>query len=327
MRLPECRSCGRRDVDSHTTNIISVCAGVGMFDIAAHAAFEFLGLKPRTVCYVEREAFAASQLVARMESESLDEAPIWSDLVTFDGKPWRGIVDCIIGGLPCQPYSVAGVRRGLDDYRSYGDGNGPIPHALRIVEECRPSLVIFENVPAWVRGGFFEPVGTELSRMGYTVFDPIFIAAEDVGAAHKRERVFVMAYARLQHINLFKRQIWEKLARDDEELVYTDYAARSRFKVGGESKIPRHCVPSKKLDSTRGDIFSPGPSDERWSGIINQYAFFAPAVEPGFRVLVDGSPISLDESHSHQCRAIGNGCVPLQAAVAIVELLRAIEVA
>jgi len=170
-------------------NTISVCAGVGMLD----TAFGIIG-GFRTVCYIEREAYAASRLVALMEAGCLDAAPVWSDLGTFDGRPWRGKVDCIAGGLPCQPYSVAGKRIGNDDHRSWGVGDGPIPNFLRIVSEVRPALVFIENVPAFVTGGFFRPVGEELSAMGYRIERPIFVAAEDVGASHRRERVFILAH-------------------------------------------------------------------------------------------------------------------------------------
>lgn len=174
---------------------LSLCSGVGMLDLGLRAGFEHLGIVARTVCYVEREAFAASQLVALMEAECLDEAPVWSDITTFDGRPWRGVVDCIVAGLPCQPYSVAGKQQGLTDARSFGDGDGPVAHALRIIAECQPALVWLENVPPWVRGGFFQPVGEELSRLGYSIAEPLFLAASDAGAAHKRERVFILAYS------------------------------------------------------------------------------------------------------------------------------------
>src|SRR3546814_13591624 len=77
---------------------IELCAGVGMLGEGTRAAFEFLGHDYRTVCYVEREAPAASQLVTLMEAVALDPAPIWSDMLTFDGSAWRGLVDCVLVG-------------------------------------------------------------------------------------------------------------------------------------------------------------------------------------------------------------------------------------
>jgi DNA (cytosine-5)-methyltransferase 1 len=148
-------------------SVLSLCSGVGMLDLGLGAAFD-----ARTVCYVEREAFAASQLVALMEAGLLDAAPVWSDLSTFDARPWRGRVDCLIAGLPCQPYSAAGKQEGNEDRRSWGEGDGPIPHALRIIAECRPAVVFLENVTAWVVGGFFRPVGEELCRLGYELERP-----------------------------------------------------------------------------------------------------------------------------------------------------------
>src|SRR3990170_1286264 len=94
----------------------------------------------RTVCYVEIEAFACEILVSRMEDKCLDEAPMWTDLKTFDGKPWRGVVDIIIGGYPCQPFSYAGRRGGTDDPRHLW------PHIRNLVEVIRPSICFFENV-------------------------------------------------------------------------------------------------------------------------------------------------------------------------------------
>jgi DNA (cytosine-5)-methyltransferase 1 len=177
------------NVDARTLRVLSLCSGVGMHDLGLSTVFH-----ARTVCYVEREAFSASQLVALMEAECLDVAPVWSDLATFDAGAWRGVVDCLVAGLPCQPYSVAGKREGNDDRRAFGEGDGPIVHFLRIVAECRPAVVFLENVPAWVTGGWFRPVGDELCRLGYELEAPLFLAADDVGASHQRERVWLMAY-------------------------------------------------------------------------------------------------------------------------------------
>ena len=171
--------------------ILSIFSGIGMLDWSVRFVFP----KSRTICYIERETYAAAVLAARMEEQALDEAPIWSDLTTFDGNPWRGSVDILSASPPCQPYSLAGKRTGNTDKRSHGeDGrSGPLPHLFRIISECQPSLVFFENVSAWVRGGHFQTVGEELSRLGYAIQEPIFLTAQSVGASHKRERVFILA--------------------------------------------------------------------------------------------------------------------------------------
>jgi len=190
--------------------ILDVCAGFGMLTEAVVIALERLGLRGRVVVHIERDSAAAAALVARMAHSPLDQAPVFSDLARFDGRRWRGCVDIITAGLPCQPYSPAGKRLGNVDHRSHGeDGGGPIPHFLRIIEEMGgahdggPAVVFCENVPAWVVGGHFRTVGEELCRLGYTIEDPEFRAAEDVGAPHCRERVFVMAVADAECAKLF----------------------------------------------------------------------------------------------------------------------------
>src|SRR4051812_48894270 len=95
-----------------------------------------LGLSGRIVGHIERDSAAAAALVARMASSPLDQAPVYSDLAPFNGRRWRGCVDVFAAGLPCQPYSSAGKRLGNIDHRSHGeDGDGPVPHALRIIGE------------------------------------------------------------------------------------------------------------------------------------------------------------------------------------------------
>jgi DNA (cytosine-5)-methyltransferase 1 len=101
---------GAADVCLHG---LSLCAGAGGIDLGLTIACP----KYRTVCYVERESYAAATLVARMEDKALDTAPIWDDITSFDGRPWRGTVDIINGGYPCTPFSVAGKRKGVNDPR------------------------------------------------------------------------------------------------------------------------------------------------------------------------------------------------------------------
>lgn len=94
-------------------NGLAVCSGADGFGLA-------LGLivpSYRTVCHVEREAAAAALLATRMAHGEMAEAPIWDDVATFDGRPWRGLVDILTAGFPCQPWSCAGKRKGCKDER------------------------------------------------------------------------------------------------------------------------------------------------------------------------------------------------------------------
>ena len=68
----------------------------------------------RTVCAVERDAFAAAVLAQRQNDGCLEPFPIWSDVETFDGKPWRGRVDVVSGGFPCTDISCAGKGAGIE---------------------------------------------------------------------------------------------------------------------------------------------------------------------------------------------------------------------
>ncbi len=146
-----------------------------------------MGERVRTVCHVEREAYAAAVLVARMAEATLDPAPIWDDLKTFSGEPWRGVVDIVTAGYPCQPFSLAGKGLAERDPRHLW------PHVRRVIGECEPSLVFLENVPGHVKRGFATVV-RELQVMGFRVAAGLF-SAEEVGAPHRRQRLFALAYS------------------------------------------------------------------------------------------------------------------------------------
>lgn len=162
-------------------NELALCAGVGGMALGLALADG----RHRTVGYVERDAHAAALLVARMADAALDRAPVWDDLTTFDGRPYRGRVDLISSGLPCQPYSVAG--RGL----GHADERALWPHFVRIVEECEPAVVFTENVLPFRK--HFEPVWRELRRLGFVWAPPLLQTASESGAPHIRERFYALA--------------------------------------------------------------------------------------------------------------------------------------
>lgn len=167
--------------------VLSIFSGIGGIDSAIRLVFP----ECRTVCYVEREAYAASVLVARMEDKTLDEAPIWSNVATFDGKSFDGCVDTVAFGFPCQDLSVAGKQKGIEQ----GTRSGLFFEACRIIRDIPSVRYLFiENVAGLLANRFMSVVLGELSEMGFDAEWGVF-SARDVGSTHLRKRVFILAYS------------------------------------------------------------------------------------------------------------------------------------
>ena len=142
----------------------------------------------RTVCAVEWEAYAASVLCARQNDGALPAFPIWDDVRTFDGRPWRGIVDVVSGGFPCQDISAAGKGAGIE-----GERSGMWTEMARIIGEVRPRFAFVENSPMLTSRGLGRVLG-DLAALGYDARWGV-LGAVDAGAPHKRDRIWIVADA------------------------------------------------------------------------------------------------------------------------------------
>jgi DNA (cytosine-5)-methyltransferase 1 len=136
----------------------------------------------RTVCAVERDAYAASVLAQRQDDGLLEPFPIWSDVASFDGRPWSGIVDVVSGGFPCQAYSSAASGRNTAD--------DLWPEMRRIVADVAPRYVFAENVQRRA----IDRAADDLEEMGYAV-RAVPLSAADLGADHIRQRYWLLAHA------------------------------------------------------------------------------------------------------------------------------------
>lgn len=157
-------------------NGLGLFSGIGGFDLGLSLVVPGY----RGVCYVEREKYPQRVLRERMRTGDLPEAPIWDDVETFDGHPWRGVVDIITAGFPCQPFSTAA--------RGRNKGGSGWPLAQRLVEEVRPRFVLVENVPT----APWDEVSDGLRSAGYTCASRVFCSSE-VGAPTRRRRTFLLA--------------------------------------------------------------------------------------------------------------------------------------
>jgi len=163
--------------------ILSLCTGYGGIELGFERVFGGISV----LAHVEIEAFAIANLVNKMETGRMVPAPVWTDLKTFRSEIFRGHVDILTGGYPCQPFSAAGKRLGGDDPRHLW------PHIRNIIRGCEPTMCFFENVEGHISLGL-STVISDLEEDGYRTTWGIFSAAE-VGAPHQRKRVFILAHS------------------------------------------------------------------------------------------------------------------------------------
>lgn len=164
-------------------NELALFAGVGGGILGG----KLLGWK--TVYAVEISAYCRRVLLQRQDDGCLEPFPVWDDIRTFNGLPWRGLVDVISGGFPCQDISDAGDKAGID-----GERSGLWSEMVRIIREVRSRYVFVENVAALLDRGIGRVLG-DLAEMGYDAVYGV-LGTSDTEGTHHRKRVWILAYAK-----------------------------------------------------------------------------------------------------------------------------------
>jgi DNA (cytosine-5)-methyltransferase 1 len=281
----------------------------------------------RTVCAVEWEPYPASVLCARQNDGLLPPFPIWDDVQTFDGHPWRGIVDVISGGFPCQDISAAGKGVGID-----GERSGMWGEMARIIREVRPRFVFVENSPMLTSRGLGRVLG-DLASMGFDARWGV-LGAADVGANHQRDRIWIVAKWRgqLPHAQHDRIRRWEQqqtsLTQEDGKATNSashrsqeqanerilESQGRSEFQLG-EPRDTREMAYAQ-CEGLEGQprnefIQECGASIDSSGGIsaIGSKQWWS--IEPNVGRVAHGVACRVD-----RLKAIGNGQVPLCAATA-----------
>jgi DNA (cytosine-5)-methyltransferase 1 len=262
-------------------NELALFAGAGGGILGGH----LLGW--RTVCAVEWEPYPASVLCARQNDGFLPPFPVWDDVQTFDGKPWRGIVDVVSGGFPCQDISAAGKGAGID-----GERSGMWREMARIIHEVRPRFVFVENSPMLTSRGLGRVLG-DLASMGFNARWGV-LGAADVGAPHQRDRIWIVGKNTKQHRlfphTLHNRDRWGQ--QQSESIKETD------------GNLPNSkCGNVQKSELQQGAVFQKSrETSDRFSDGIGNAVWWA--TEPSVGRVANGLAGAMD-----RIKAIGNGQV------------------
>ncbi|WP_407060658.1 DNA cytosine methyltransferase [Burkholderia ubonensis] len=292
----------------------------------------------RCVCAVEFDPYAQAVLVARQNDGTFPAFPIWNDVRTFDGRPWRGIVDVVAGGFPCQDISAAGTGDGLDGKRS-----GLWTEMARIIREVQPLGVEVENSPMLTSRGLGRVLG-DLAAMGFDAEWGVLSAA-DTDAPHLRERIWIRGYVADADREPFGQGRPDYATQGprgrhaDRGSVVADVSDAMRDRRGEwshqQEPESRSCgAPDASDDGAEGNVAyavrkreqrivascaeaqvgkEPGERSDRSRG----YGFGRWPAEPRMGRVVDGMA-----HRAHRIRTLGNGQVPRVAATAFALLKR-----
>lgn len=307
----------------------------------------------RPVCAVEIDSYCRRVLAARRDEGWLPaEMEIHDDVTTFDGHAWRGRVDLVAGGFPCQDISVAGKGAGLKGARS-----GLFYELLRVVREVRPKWVYLENVPAITSRGLDRVLGA-LAELGFDA-EWCVLSAADAGAPHLRKRWWCLArHTDGTGAELAKPGVCQGAAADagrggraddpdaegrglaklrsaSREAGHADGldahpdADRRRQQVGGSSELHRGRDASRcNADGLRAADADSGPAQRRLGRAPDGLAKWVDASARGYWAgdwetqprLAQGQP-----NRVARLRALGNGQVPQTAAMAFRILMQRYE--
>ena len=257
-------------------NELALFAGAGGGILGTH----LLGWRP--VAAVEIEDYPRRVLLQRQADGILPRFPIWDDVSTFDGTPWRGKVDVVTGGFPCQDISAAGKGAGIE-----GERSGLWGEMARIINEVRPRYVFAENSPLLVSRGL-TTVLRDLAQMGYDARWGV-VGAHHIAAPHKRDRIWILATdSRLKRARPMQG-VQSKCTQPIGSHLTDTRSLRPTRKNFSDSSVRRYITSEKKI-----------PTGRNCTVYKNWWA-----TEPDLGRVANGVVHRVD-----RLKAIGNGQVP-----------------
>lgn len=144
----------------------------------------------QTVAYVEKDPYCQQVLAQRIKDGWFDKGEIYGDIADFNkhhAHKYTGQIDILTGGFPCQPFSVAGKRKGTSDERYLFD------EIIKTIKIVQPQQMLFENVPGILNDPAIIEIYQSLDKIGYTTKAPLLLGSDDCGNIHRRKRVWIFA--------------------------------------------------------------------------------------------------------------------------------------
>jgi DNA (cytosine-5)-methyltransferase 1 len=273
--------------------VLDLFSGIGGFSLGLEAA----GFETVAFCEFDQEA----QKVLR---KNWPKVPIFSDVRTLTKQELQdnGIKDIrlICGGYPCQPFSIAGQRRGAEDDRHLW------PEMFRLVKELRPDWVIGENVAGHINMGLDE-VLSDLEAEGYTA-RPFVIPACAVDALHRRDRVWIIAHANSdsesngsKHEQRMVENTSSRPRRDSESITGRQDNEAERSQDTDKTARPSENVAYTNSSQRKGN----GGTVRTQSQYTNACSSSWWKPEPNVGRVANGVP-----RRSHRLKQLGNAVVP-----------------
>jgi DNA (cytosine-5)-methyltransferase 1 len=306
--------------------LLDLFSGIGGFSLGLESTGFF-----ETIAFVEKDKFCRKVL-----KKNFNNIPIEEDIRNVKGSNYAA--DVITSGFPCQPFSVAGKRKGTDDDRYLWD------ETIRVVAECKPSWFIGENVEGLIninKGMVLRQVQTDLEDQGFQV-QCLVIPASGIGAWHQRKRIWIIAYSHNNGSYRSQRNETKQSSnkqedrlsfRDDKDVPNTE-SSRCRGWSSKEctdrewSFFPREqqgCEMGSEIKGCSGDV--PNTNDKRLQRFNSEQ--ITPKQKLGltsnkndegsktwwqtqseFCGVPNGISYELDKDRSSRIKALGNSIVP-----------------
>ena len=321
--------------------LLDLFSGIGGFSLGLESTGYF-----ETIAFVEKDKFCQQVL-----KKNFKNIPIESEVRNVKGD--RYAADIITGGFPCQPFSVAGKRRGTDDDRYLWD------ETIRIIRECKPRWFIGENVEGIINiqeGMVLRQVQDDLEKEGFQV-QCLVIPASSIGAWHQRKRVWILAYSEhngshrskgnetiessnqskewlfirddkdVSNSNSFGHRRWSSKGCTNERWSFLPGEQEGR-EMGSETSrcdvdvlnsnsigLQRRSIQSNNLQETSNSTETTNTSSKE------QYTWWE--AQSDICRNVNGISYELDKSRSNRIKSLGNSIVPLIARELGIAIMKA----